>query len=261
MSSLKSHFALIAALISILISIFLFRLFNDILYRYQQNILNNYSIVIVSEKKIERLDLKEIDSIKKIDISKQLNYMKSKFKNIDLSAIKMPYFYKLKLKTMPSPKRLNEIEEYLKSYPYIKRVLTYRSSQTKIYNLLTLLKITSKLFMVIIAVLGFLLIIKQLEVWKLEHNERMYIMELFGAPFWFRGAALFKIAFIDSVLALVLTFGMIYYMLNSYMYKAVISDLNIQVGLDLKKEALILFAVSMSISLISSVIVVIGRNR
>jgi len=110
MSSLKSHFALIAALISILISIFLFRLFNDILYRYQQNILNNYSIVIVSEKKIERLDLKEIDSIEKIDISKQLNYMKSKFKNIDLSAIKMPYFYKLKLKTMPSPKRLNEIE-------------------------------------------------------------------------------------------------------------------------------------------------------
>jgi len=261
MSSLKSHFALIAALVSILISIFLFRLFNDILYRYQQNILNNYSIVIVSEKKITHLDLKEINSIEKIDISKQLNYMKKKFKNIDLSAIKMPYFYKLKLKTMPSPKRLNEIEEYLKSFPSIKRVLTYSSSQTKIYNLLMLLKITSKLFMVIIAVLGFLLIVKQLEVWKLEHNERMYIMELFGAPFWFRGAALFKIAFIDSILALITTFGTIYYMLHSYMYKAVISDLNIQVGLDLKKEALILFVISISISLISSVIVVIGRNR
>ena len=55
MSSLKSHFALIAALVSILISIFLFRLFNKILYNYQQIILNNYSIVIVSEKKIEYL--------------------------------------------------------------------------------------------------------------------------------------------------------------------------------------------------------------
>jgi cell division transport system permease protein len=261
MSSLKSHFTLIAALISILISIFLFRLFNDVLYRYQQNILNNYSIVIVSEKKIEHLNLKEIDSIEKIDISKQLNYMKKRFKNIDLSAIKMPYFYKLKLKSMPSPKRLNEIKKYLKSFLSIKRVLTYSSSQTKIYNLLMLLKITSKLFMVIIAVLGFLLIVKQLEVWKFEHNERMYIMELFGAPFWFRGAALFKIAFIDSVLALVLTFGMIYYTLNSYMYKTVIGDLNIQVGLDMKKEVFILFVISMSISLISSIIVVIGRNR
>jgi cell division transport system permease protein len=260
MSSLKSHFALIAALISILISIFLFRVFNEILYRYQQNILNNYSIVIVSEKNINTLDLKEIDTIEEIDISKQLKYMKNKFKNIDLTVIKMPYFYKLKLKTMPSPKRLNEIEDYLKSYPYIKRVLTYRSSQTKIYNLLTLLKITSNLFMVIIAILGFLLIVKQLEVWKLEHNERMYIMELFGAPFWFRGAALFKIAFIDSVMALICTVGMIYYMLNSYMYKAVIADLNIQVGLDMKKEVLILFIVSMSISLLSSVIVVIGRK-
>jgi len=261
MNSLKSHIALISALISILISIFLFRLFNNVLHQYQQNILNNYSIVIVSEKEITYLDIKEIGEIEKIDISKQLNYMKNRFKNINLSSIKMPYFYKLRLKTLPSPQKLNEIEEILKSYPYIKRVLTYRSSQTKIYNLLMLLKITSNLFMVIIGVLGFLLIIKQLEVWKLEHNERMYIMELFGAPFWFRGAALFKIALIDSIIALLSTFAIIFYMQNSIMYKTILSDLNISLTFNLQKEFLILLIVSLSISLLSSVIVVIGRKK
>ena len=261
MNSLKSHIALISALISILISIFLFRLFNNVLHQYQQNILNNYSIVIVSEKEITYLDIKEIGEIEKIDISKQLNYMKNRFKNINLSSIKMPYFYKLRLKTIPSTQKLIEIEENLIIFPYIIRVLTYRSSQTKIYNLLMLLKITSNLFMIIIGVLGFLLIIKQLEVWKLEHNERMYIMELFGAPFWFRGAALFKIALIDSIIALLSTFAIIFYMQNSIMYKTILSDLNISLTFNLQKEFLILLIVSLSISLLSSVIVVIGRKK
>jgi len=261
MNSLKSHAALILALVSILVSIFLFRLFNNVLQQYQQNILNNYSIVIVSEKELGRIDIKEIDKVEKIDISGQINHMKRKFKNLNLDSIKMPYFYRLRLKTLPSPNKLNEIEETLKSYPYIKRVLTYRSSQTKIYNLLMLLKITSNLFMVIIAVLGFLLIIKQLEVWKLQHNERMYIMELFGAPFWFRGAALFKIALIDSVIALLLTLSLIWYMQNSIMYKTVLNDLSITLNMNLQKEFLILLVVSLSISLVSSIVVVIGRNR
>ena len=261
MSSLKSHFTLISALISILISIFLFRLFNDILNQYQNNILSNYSIVVVSERKIVAPPIAEIGKVEKIDITKQLKYLQRKFENIKFSAIKMPYFYRLKLKELPSPQKLNEIEQKLKALPYIKRVLTYRSSQTKIYNLLMLLKITSKVFMVIIAVLGFLLIIKQLEVWKLEHNERMYIMELFGAPFWFRGAALFKIAFIDSLIALAITFGLIIYAQKTSLFKAVMSDLNIQLSLNYQSEFLILLVVSFSIAFFSSIVVVIGRKK
>ena len=173
----------------------------------------------------------------------------------------MPYFYRVYFKKFPTPNELKQLETILLSNPDITRVESFRTTQNQIYNLLSIIKVVVIVFMGIISIISILLIIKQLEVWRLEHRERMYIMELFGAPFWFRGAALFKIAFIDSVLALILTFGMIYYMLNSYMYKAIIADLNIQVGLDMKKEVFILFAVSMSISLISSVIVVIGRNR
>ena len=261
MSSLKSHLALISALVSILISVFLFRLFSNVLVTYEKTILNNYSIVIASTKDINYLDIKEIKKIEKIDIKDQLNQIKKRFPAISLDEIKLPFFYRLQLSTLPSPKRLSEIEEILKSYPFVKRVLTYRSSQTKIYNLLMLLKIITYIFMVVVAILGFLLIIKQLEVWKLEHNERMYIMELFGAPFWFRGASLFKIAFIDSIISLIISISLIFYIFNSTYYNAILKDLNIFVDINVYKEFGLLFVISVVISLVSSILVIIGNKK
>ncbi|HIQ50507.1 MAG TPA: hypothetical protein EYH54_00880 [Nautiliaceae bacterium] len=261
MSSLKSHLALISALVFILISIFLFRLFSNILTNYEKTILNNYSIVIVSNEEISQLSLEEIEEIKKIDITHQIDQIKKRFPTLSLDKVKLPFFYKLQLNTLPSPKRLNKIENILKSYPFIKRVLTYQSSQTKIYNLLMLLKTVTYIFTVIVAILGFLLIIKQLEVWKLEHSERMYIMELFGAPFWFKGASLFKIAFIDSIIALVISIFLIFYILNSAFYNAMLEDLNIFIHLNFYKEFVLLFSISVLISLFSSIVVIIGNKR
>ena len=114
--------------------------------------------------------------------------------------------------------------------------------------------------MVVIAILGFLLIIKQLEVWKLEHNERMYIMELFGAPFWFRGASLFKIAFVDSIISLIVSTGLIFYILNSTFYNTILKDLNIFVEINIYKEFGILFIISVLISLLSSILVIISKK-
>jgi len=262
MSFLKSHLTLICALISILISTFLFRLFSNILVTYEKNILNNYSIIIVSTKEIDKLeDLKEIKKIEKIDITNQVEQIKNRFPTLSFNDMKLPFFYKLHLNILPSPQKLNEIENTLKSYPFVKRVLTYRSSQTKIYNLLTLLKIVTYIFMIVVATLGFLLIVKQLEVWKLEHNERMYIMELFGAPFWFRGASLFKIAFADSIIALIISIFLIFYILNSGFYNAILKDLNIFMEVDFYKEFGILFMISIIISLLSSILVIINSQR
>jgi cell division transport system permease protein len=260
LNSLKSHFTLILALISILFSIFLFRLFSNILTLYQKNIVDNYSVVVVSTSKIQSINLPIIEKTQEIDTSEQMKNLQKKFKNIDFSKVKLPYFYKLKLKSLPSPSELKSLEFKLKQYPFIKRVLTHSSSQTKIYNLLMLLNLITKTFMAIVAILGFLLIIKQLEVWKLVHNERMYIMELFGAPVWFRGAALFKIAFLNSLIALIITFGLIYYVIHSPIFITIINELNIDFKIDLIKEFLILFGVSISISLITSILVVVSKK-
>jgi cell division transport system permease protein len=261
LNSLKSHISLILALVSILFSIFLFTTFSKILNKYQNNIVNNYSIAIVSNKPVEKLNIPEIKNIKPIKINSYIEKLKSNFPNIDFKNIKFPYFYSIKLKTLPSPSRLKEIENSLYALPYIKRVLTYRSSQTKIYNLLFLLKILSNLFMVIIAVLGFLLIVKQLEVWKFEHSERMYIMELFGAPFWFKGAAIFKISFIDSFISFLITAGIIYYFSNSIIFKEIIKDLSIEFSINYSDIFLKLFLISLIISIFSSLIVILGNKK
>ncbi|WP_156783524.1 hypothetical protein [Caminibacter mediatlanticus] len=123
-----------------------------------------------------------------------------------------------------------------------------------------LLKSITKTFMFITAILGTLLIIKQLEVWKLLHSERMYIMELFGAPFWIKGAALFKIAIIDSFIAIIITLGLIYFITNSIIFESIINELNINFKINYLQEFGILFIVSFAISLISSIIVVMSKK-
>ena len=261
MSSLKSHLTLVLSLIAILLSIFLFRIFSQIMHLYQKNIVNNYSIVIVSTKPITSLrDISEISSINPININSEIKKLKEKYQNIDFSNLKIPFFYKLKLKNFPSPTKLQEIQNQLKNYDFIKKVMTKSSSQTKIYNLLILLKTTTKIFMFLIAVLGFLLIIKQLEVWKLLHYERMYIMELFGAPVWFKGASLFKIAFLDSIISLILTIGLIFLITNSALFNNIINELNINFNLSYFNEIILLLITSFLISFVSSVIVVIGKK-
>jgi len=260
MNSLKSHLTLILALISILFSIFLFRTFSEILFKYKQNIVDNYSIVIVSTAPLSEPDVNNFGKLTEINIQNELNRLSKTYKNIDFSNITLPHFYKLKLNKLPSPQELEHIKEILENKPFIKKIMTRSSAQVKIYNLLMLLEIITKTFMFLTGVLGFLLIIKQLEVWKLLHNERMYIMELFGAPFWFRGAALFKIAFIDSLISLILTFILIYLVLNSIIFKKIISDLQITFNVNFFKEFAILFVVSFLISFIGSILVVIGKK-
>jgi len=258
MSSLKSHLTLILALISIMLSIFFYRTFNEILKKYKQSIIDNYSIVIVSSKKIEKLNINA--KIIPINISNQLKKLKKEYKNIDFSNITLPYFYKLKLNYLPSPNELENIKNNLKSLGYIKKIMTKSSTQTKIYNLLMLLEIVSKTFMGLILILGFLLIIKQLEVWKLVHSERMYIMELFGAPFWFKGAALFKIAFLDTFISIFVSIFLIYIITHLAIYIQIIHDLNIYFEINYFKEFLILFIIGIVISLFSTIFVIIGKK-
>ncbi|NPA11312.1 MAG: hypothetical protein GXO62_03630 [Epsilonproteobacteria bacterium] len=259
MQSIKSHISLILALSAILLSIFLFRTFESVLKQYKDIVVDNYSIVIVSTKELKKLNIPNSFLIP-IDTTAYKMKLQEKFQNLDLSSVKLPYFYKLKINSLLSPKEIQQIKHSLLQKPYIKRVLTHASSQTKIYNLLILINIITKVFMIMIATLGFLVIVKQLEVWKLLHNERMYIMELFGAPFWFRGAALFKIALIDSIFAIIITGGAIYAVINSHLFKLIIKELNVTYHINYPKEIGMLFAIAFGISLISTIIVTASKK-
>ena len=49
------------------------------------------------------------------------------------------------------------------------------------------------------------LIIKQMEIWKYAHVQRMQIMDIFGAPLMLRSGILFKVAIIDAIFATIMT--------------------------------------------------------
>ena len=83
--------------------------------------------------------------------------------------------------------------------------------------MLLFLKSNFYIFGVLIGLIGFMLVMKQMLIWQLEHRDRMQIMALFGAPVWLRSGVLFRLAFVDAFLAVVLVSGaMIYLMSDPY---------------------------------------------
>ena len=50
-----------------------------------------------------------------------------------------------------------------------------------------------------------------MEIWKYAHQERMQVMEIFGAPLMLRSGVLFRIAVVDAFIATLLTSGVFFY--------------------------------------------------
>jgi len=262
MKYLKSHLFLIIALISILFSIETFFIFNKIVKTYETKIVQNYTIIVVSKSKLANIKFDNVSKITQIDIKDSLENMKQQLKNFNIEKIKntLPYFYKLHFNKFPTPSELSKLEKTLLKNPNIKRVESFKVNQNQIYNLLLIIKLVATIFMVIILFISFLLIIKQLEVWRFEHSERMYIMELFGAPFWFKSAMLLKLAIIDSFISIIFIFIFVRYILESKMYQNLLAQLQIKVDINLFYDLGLFFIISLSISLIATFIVILSKK-
>lgn len=61
------------------------------------------------------------------------------------------------------------------------------------------------------AMISIFLIIKQMEIWKYTHKERMRVMEIFGAPLMLRSGILFKVAFFDAIISTILVSSIFFY--------------------------------------------------
>ena len=106
---------------------------------------------------------------------------------------------------------MEEIKKDLEVHTNIKRVETFGTSYSSAYRLFSFIKFALKLFIVFMAVVSLFLIIKQMEIWKYAHRQRMQVMEIFGAPLMLRSGILFKVAFIDAIFATIFVSSMFYY--------------------------------------------------
>ena len=234
MKSLKNHLSLILPLFAIFFAVEFFFLLDRVIKSYENNLKEDYTIIVVSNKKIAKediqniLDLAKFEEIKPDELIKKI---KDENIGVDIDTLKsfLPKFYQIYLNHFPSTYELKSIKESLKRIDGVKRVETFAKSHTKIFNLLMVSKQISKIFMAVIGVISLLLIVKQVQVWYLEHKERMYIMELFGAPLWMRSGVLIRLAIVDTIVATLMLLGFFYYILNSQILKSIIGFLNITI--------------------------------
>ena len=117
-------------------------------------------------------------------------------------------------------------------------------------------------FSLLMFLTSFLLIVRQIEVWRFKHEEKIKIMDVFGAPIWLRSAWLYKMAVIDSVVSTGLVSLCLHYLaksrfLNTYLQKI---DLH-YLRFDGLADTLVLFALALIISIASVAFVVLKSEE
>jgi cell division transport system permease protein len=101
-----------------------------------------------------------------------------------------------------------------------------------------------------------------MEIWAYEHNNRMYIMGLFGAPYWLKSAPLYKLVIIDSIIATILVAISFLYM----PYVANLAKIHHDMGIELRNfnfftDTFFLLFISIIISVIAVTITIFRQER
>lgn len=210
MNAIKNHILLIFPLFFMMLAFEFILLTNASIKHYEGLLNENYNIIIAStiEQNEAKLKgkIKNLKSIESIDISEFLSRLKDNLSATNLEKLQksLPKFYSIKLENFPSQSELENIKESLAKSEGITRVEAFVKTQEKLNTLLSFIKFSLFIFLLIIAALSLMLFLKQMKIWLFEHTERVEIMLLFGAPFWFRSMMLFRMVVFDCVICLVL---------------------------------------------------------
>ncbi len=234
MNTLKRHLALIIPLLALLFSLQSILLINRAIHSKEDKLIQNYSILIASKQALQIQDLQDI--VGKINRLQPIDptYLLQKFQDLNndetLHIIQrdLPFFYSIKLQDYPSQKELENIEGGLKNLEFITHIETFSKTHNQVYKLLYFTKGNILIFASLLGIFSFLLMMRQIQVWRFEHQRRMQIMDLLGASFWLKNQILFKLAFFDSIIAsCMISTGSFYTSLNPKIQE-IFDDLGIQ---------------------------------
>jgi cell division transport system permease protein len=207
----------ILPLMAILLGLEFYLVFDRTTQNYETTLTEDYRILVVSKTPLELdffQDLNEhiittIEIERKGIVSNVAEGISKDNANAILNAL--PYFYNIGLDAYLETSEIEKIKEELESNHYIKRVETFGSSHSSNYKLFSFIKLTLEVFILFMTVVSLFLIMKQMEIWKYAHKERMQVMEIFGAPLMLRSGVLFKVAFVDAIFATILVSAIFFY--------------------------------------------------
>jgi cell division transport system permease protein len=207
----------ILPLMAILLGIEFYLVFERTTDTYERGLKEGYSMLAVTHKPMELSEFQSLNNhistsekIKREYIVFEVAKGISKSSSNEILAA-LPYFYNLGLDSYLHTSELEKIKKDLMSNINIKKIETFGSSYNSNYRLFSFIKFILKIFIVFMAVVSLFLIIKQMEIWKYAHKERMQVMEIFGAPMMLRSGILFKIAFVDAIFATILVSAIFFY--------------------------------------------------
>jgi len=268
MKSIKNHLSLVIALLSILFTMQIFTIVDRSIDSYKKNLSDNYSIVVVSQKKIKDETIIAIDKIisgvselTPDSVIQRLNNNMDK-KHIELLKLSLPKFYKLTLSYYPNPEEIIKLRKKLLSNSSITKVEDFSHNHDIVYKLLLLFKGVVLVFAVSTFIVTTLLIFKELRIWQFKHNERMSIMGLFGAPVWLRSAVLFRLSIVDALIASVLVFGAFLYMSTNIWIIEQFESIGIDVVIfDPVTDFFKLLVVAISLSVLLASLIVLGHKE
>jgi len=218
MKYIKNHLMFILPLMAILLGVEFYLVFDRATDRYEKGLQEGYSMLVVTNEPMQIEALRALNR----HISKSENIERDKIvsriaqgvtKEGEEKILKsLPYFYNVHLDQYISTEELVALKEDLEASALIKKVETFGSNYESNYRLFSFIKLTLKIFIGFMSVVSLLLIIKQMEIWKYAHQERMQIMEIFGAPLMLRSGVLFKVAIIDAIVATLIVSSIFFYL-------------------------------------------------
>ena len=268
MKSLKNHLSVILPLFVLLFSLQFTLMTNNIVENYSKKLTEDYSIVVVSTKKLSQAVVKSringIKSVEEISSKKILDRLKGNIsaKNISLLKVALPKFYSLKLESFPSIEEIDKIKTKLLETGLVTKVETFSKTHNRIYRMFQALKNTAFVFSVFIVIISVLLMFKQMKIWLLEHKERMSIMTLFGAPFWMKSAILYRLVIVDSFISTVVVSIIFYLFPHMERIQGFSQSMNIEIPqFYIMPDAFILLSVALLFSLFIVSIVIKKTNK
>ena len=222
MKFIKKHISLIFPLVAILLGLEFFIVFDRTTDSFEKGLQSGYSMMVVSKNEMSIDDFKSwdahIEQVQELEKSKilerlKMNSTKSKQKQFEAS---LPNFYSLKLDGYLTIEELDAVKLNLKKSTNILSIETFQSAYRSKYELFSFIKFSFQTFIIFMTIIGFFLIVKQMEVWNFLHAQRMKVMEIFGASLYLRSKVLINMALIDAVISAILTSGIFYLFQNAW---------------------------------------------
>ena len=268
MRSVKNHLSLIIALFTIVFTMQVYIVIERTVTAYEQDLNDNYSIVVVTKKSVKPESLialsPSILTAQELSTKTVLEHLQSQMKqrHIDLLKLALPHFYALHLDHYPTPDEIVSLRKKLQKHPQVTRIEDFSKSHDTIYKLLLLYKSISILFAIGIFAVTSLLILKEMRIWQFQHNERMSIMAMFGAPVWMRSAVLFRLAIVDAIIASILAVATFAYADFIQIGSEQLHEIGIDVTVfDTLHDSMLIFGVALSLSIILATLIVIGHKE